>query len=101
MKVRIWSKDHMQQIINSGNKEFDKQTVCISSGQAIGATQTSSIIRSIIAGKCENDRFRSLQQDDLKWFRHLQPGSNLYHTICSIADQYGCNGEPGESVILH
>ena len=45
MKEKVWSKDGMKQIINTGWKEFDKQTVSIFTGQCIYTTQYSMCIR--------------------------------------------------------
>lgn len=45
MKKAIWRKDGMKMIIDSGWKEFDRQTCCISTGQVITNTQYSMCIR--------------------------------------------------------
>lgn len=44
-KMYSWSKNGMKMIIDSGFKEFDKQTNCLSSGNAIASTQYSNYIR--------------------------------------------------------
>ena len=45
MKKRIYTKDGMKQIIDSGYKLFDKQTNCICEGNVIANTQFSNYIR--------------------------------------------------------
>lgn len=44
-KMYSWSKNGMKMIIDSGFKEFDKQTNCLSRGNAIANTQHSNYIR--------------------------------------------------------
>lgn len=44
-KMYSWSKNGMKMIIDSGFKEFDKQTNCLSRGNAIANTQYSNYIR--------------------------------------------------------
>ncbi len=45
MKESVYSKDGMKQIIDSGWKEFDKQTNCIFAGQVWANTQFSMCVR--------------------------------------------------------
>lgn len=69
MKKRIWSKNGMKQIINSGWKEFDKQTNCITTGNAYCNTQYSGFIRPYKETECNG--FTKPQGDLLAF--DLQP----------------------------
>lgn len=57
MKEKIWSKDGMKQIINSGWKEFDKQTDTIFPGSVIDNTQWSNCIRPYKETECNGKTF--------------------------------------------
>lgn len=52
MEKRIYDKSGMKQIINSGWKEFDKQTNLICTGNAYCNTQFSNCIRSYNQTEC-------------------------------------------------
>lgn len=52
MRKAIYDKTGMKQIINSGWKEFDNQTNCISTGNVISNTQYSSFIRPFRETEC-------------------------------------------------
>lgn len=95
MKKRIWRKDGMKQIINSGWKLFDKQTNCITTGNAFCNTQTSSYIRPWNEIECNGFEFSQghLLKFDLQNFgRHCIP--EHIHDILF-------NEERTESVILY
>jgi len=74
MKKIIWSKDGMKQIINSGWKEFDKQTNCISTGNVYANTQYSSFIRPWKETECNgfSNPKGHLMDFDLKPFRSFR-----------------------------
>lgn len=65
MEKRIWSKNGMKQIINSGWKEFDRQTNCITTGNAYCNTQYSSYIRPYKETECNG--FVKPQGELLAW----------------------------------
>jgi hypothetical protein len=45
MRQKIWSKNGMRQVINTGHKEFDRQTQVIDIGNVWANTQFSNYIR--------------------------------------------------------
>lgn len=67
----IYNKSGMKQIINTGFKEFDKQTNVITTGNVFANTQASSYIRSYHETECNGFTFEkgSLQDHDLKPFK--------------------------------
>ena len=69
-KYYKWSKNRMKMIINSGFKEFDRQTNCISRGNAIGNTQYSNCIRPYTETECNGHTFPEghLFNYDLQYF---------------------------------
>ena len=52
MKKKVWNSTGMKQIIDSGWKEFDRQTNCISTGNVISNTQLSQFIRPYSETEC-------------------------------------------------
>ena len=82
MKEKIWSKDGMKQIINSGWKEFDKQTNTIFTGNVMANTQYSSFIRPYKKVECNGNIHREghLMNFDLQPFRRW----NIPNAIMSI-----------------
>lgn len=63
-----WSENGMKQIINSGFKTFDKQTNCITTGNALCSTQHSGYIRPYCEVECDGFSFKEgeLMEYDLK-----------------------------------
>ncbi len=47
MLEKVWSRNRMKQIINTGCKAFDRHVVCISSCAALGAAQFSGGVRNV------------------------------------------------------
>lgn len=81
MKKAIWNSTGMKQIINSGWKEFDRQTNCISTGNVFSDTQLSWFVRPYCETECngfENPKGH-LMDYDLKVF-------NPYHIPKWIMD---------------
>lgn len=73
-KLYTWSKNGMKMIINTDFKEFNKQTNCISSGNAIANTQYSNYIRPYKETKGYGfTTFQEghLQNYDLKFFNKV------------------------------
>lgn len=52
-----WSKNGMKMLIDSGFKEFDKQTNLITSGNCISDTQYSNYIRPYNETECNGNKF--------------------------------------------
>ena len=73
MKKKVWRKDGMKQIIDSGWKEFNKQTDCICTGNVCANTQYSSFIRPWKETECNGlTRPKGYLMDfDLKPFRNF------------------------------
>lgn len=46
MKEKKWSSDGNQMLVDTGHKTFDRQTVCLSTGNVISSTQLSGYIRA-------------------------------------------------------
>ena len=81
MKKAIWNSTGNKMIINSGWKEFDKQTDCISTGNVFSDTQLSWFVRPYCETECkgfENPKGH-LMDYDLKMF-------NPYHIPERIMD---------------
>ena len=72
MKEKVWRADGMKQIINTGWKEFDNQTVSIFPGQCIYTTQYSMCIRPWKETECNRLTYPEghLLDFDLRPFRH-------------------------------
>ena len=72
MKECKWSKDGMKMLIDSGWKEFDRQTNLIDTGNVIANTQYSSFIRPWKETKCNGytNPEGHLTNYDLKPFRN-------------------------------
>jgi len=65
---RIWTKNRMREIIDSGLKIFDKQNTCLSSsGNCVGGTQRCGYIRPSSEVECNGNIFPQghLQRYDL------------------------------------
>lgn len=71
MKKKVWREDGMQQIVDTGWKEFDSQVTAISTGQVIGGTQYSMCIRPWKETECNGftNPEGHLLDFDLKPFR--------------------------------
>lgn len=95
MKQKVWRKDGMKQIINSGWKEFDRQTNCISTGNVYANTQYSSFIRPWKETECNgfSNPEGHLMDFDLKPFRSFR----IPQCIMDILK----NKERAESYILY
>lgn len=95
MKESVFSKSGMKQLIDSGWKEFDKQTNCIVHGNAVCNTQYSSYIRPWKETECNGfvNPEGHLMDFDLKPFRN-------YHIPRDIYD-YLTDQNRQESVILY
>lgn len=80
MKKKIFSKNGMKQIINSGWKEFDNQTNCITTGNVIANTQYSSFIRPWKERECNNNIFPEgdLMRFDIEHFGRLPEAIDKY-----------------------
>lgn len=81
-----WNKSGMRMIIESGFKEFDKQTNLITSGNCISNTQYSNYIRPYNETKCNG--FEK-QKGDLFNFdlQHFSISNSLREYIKSLNDQ--------------
>ena len=79
MKEKIWTKDGMKQIINSGWKEFDEQTNTIFPGQCVASTQYSMCIRPWKEKECNGyvNPEGHLLDFDLKPFRKYRIPSSI------------------------
>lgn len=75
MKKKIYSKDGMKQIINSGWKLFDDQTNFISTGNVLANTQHSSFIRPYKECDCNGFVFKEgeLLKSDMNLFGERIP----------------------------
>lgn len=95
MKQRTYNKSGMKQIIDSGWKEFDMQTNCITTGNAYCNTQTSSLIRPFNETECNGHSFSKghLMNFDLKQFQKFGIPENIREILR--------NPERGDSVILY
>lgn len=93
MEKAIFNKRGTRQIINSGWKEFDKQTNCISTGNVISNTQYSSFVRPWKDTKCNGHDFPEgqLMNFDLQFF------SGIPQSI----DEYLRDEKREDSVILY
>ena len=83
MKEAIYNKTGTRQIIDSGWKEFDRQTTCISTGNVISNTQLSFFIRPWRETEC-NGRTNPeghLMNYDLKYFEKWHIPADLLVTI--------------------
>lgn len=85
----------MKQIINSGWKEFDRQTNCITTGNAICSTQESNYIRAYNDTECNGFQFEPghLLKADLKGFSNQR----IPKAILEVLNDH----ERKESVILY
>jgi hypothetical protein len=95
MKKAIYNKRGTRQIINSGWKEFDKQTNCISTGNVYASTQMSSFIRPWKETECngfERPKGELMHFDLQPFIRHHIP-QFIYDRIVDIERQ--------DSVILY
>lgn len=74
-----WSKNGNKMIINSGFKEFDKQTNCITSGNVMANTMWGKYIRTWNEIECNGLIFKEgeLFKSDLKYF-HISEGLKEY-----------------------
>lgn len=81
MKKKNWNSTGNKMIINSGWKEFDRQTNCISTGNVICNTQLSWFVRPYRKTECNGLDFPKghLMDHDLKVF-------NPYHIPEQIMD---------------
>lgn len=79
MKQKTYNKSGMKQIIDSGWKEFDMQTNCITTGNAYCNTQLSSFIRPFNETECNGFSFARghLLNFDLKQFQGFQIPENI------------------------
>lgn len=70
MKEKKYSKNGKRQIVDTGWKEFDKQTNWITTGNAVCATQLSSYIRPWSETECNDISFKpgELLEHDLRPF---------------------------------
>ena len=57
MKKRLWNKSGTRQLIDSGWKEFDRQTNIITSGNAMCNTQYSTCVRAWNDCECNGKTF--------------------------------------------
>ncbi len=73
MKKSIYNKTGTRQLIDSGFKEFDRQTNCISTGNCLFNTQVSSFIRPWSLRECNGYTFPEgqLMNYDLKQFHRF------------------------------
>ena len=73
MKKAIFNKRGTRQLIDSGWKEFDKQTNLITTGNAVLNTQHSSFIRPWSETECNGHTFPegALMRSDLSTFRSV------------------------------
>ena len=95
MKKAVYNKYGTRQIIDSGWKEFDRQTNYISTGNVIASTQLSSFIRPWRQTECNGftNQCGHLMNYDLKQFDRWRIPADL---LVEIEDK---NRE--ESVILY
>lgn len=90
MKKRVWNKTGTRQLIDSGWKEFDRQTNCITRGNAFCSTQYSCCVRPWDEVECNGMTFKlgELMNADLKAFSRLQ----MPHSIREIlTDRNRCD----------
>ena len=71
MKKAVFNEAGTKQIVNTDWKEFNKQTNCITTGNAVCNTQLSMYIRPYSETKCNGYTFKpgELLEEDLKPFR--------------------------------
>ena len=83
MKKAVYNKYGTRQIIDSGWKEFDRQTNCISTGNVYANTQISSFIRPWSQTECNNHTFPEgqLMNYDLQQFDRFNIPTNLLDVI--------------------
>lgn len=95
MKQSTYSKSGMKQIIDSGWKEFDMQTNCITTGNAYCNTQTSGFIRPFNETECNGLSFSKghLMNFDMKQFQKFGIPENISEILR--------NSEREDSVILY
>ena len=82
MKQKIWNKKG-EQVVNSGWKEFDKQTNYIGTGNVYANTQVSTFIRPWGQTECNNYTFPEgqLMNSDLKQFDGFRIPASLLGVI--------------------
>lgn len=75
MKAKKYSKNGKRQIVDTGWKTFDRQTDCISTGNAVCNTQLSAYIRPWSETECNGYTFKpgELLEVDLKSFGYRPP----------------------------
>lgn len=91
MKQKVWSKDGMKQIINSGWKEFDKQTNTIFTGQVWANTQYSMCIRPWKETECNGLTHPEghLMDFDLKPFKRLNIPDRILQVLTDKGREKG------------
>ena len=95
MKEAKWSRNGMKMLIDSGWKEFDRQTNCITTGPGICSTQFSMCVRPWKETECNGFAFPEghLLESDLDPFKRF----NVPETVMSYLRDKGRK----ESVILY
>ena len=95
MKESVWNKSGMKMLIDSGWKEFDKQTNCITTGNVYANTQLSGFIRPYKEIECNGyvKPEGELLNFDLKPFRVFR--------IPKEIEEYLTNKKRLKSVILY
>ena len=84
-ELYTWSKDGMKMKINTKFKLFNRQTNCITSGNALCNTQYSNYIRPYNETNCNGNVFEKghLQNYDLQYF-HLEEHTALKEYVKSF-----------------
>lgn len=95
MKEAKWSRNGMKMLIDSGWKEFDRQTNCIATGNGISNTQFSMCVRPWKETECNGFIFPEghLLNFDMDYFRNFR--------VPEAIKSYLMDKSRNESVILY
>lgn len=83
MKEPKFNKNGTRQLVDTGWKEFDRQTNCITTGNAVCSTQMSTYIRPFSETECNGFAFRpgELLDADLKPYRKYSIPNSILETL--------------------
>ena len=95
MKESVLSKNGMKMIVDSGWKEFDKQTNCLATGNVYASTQVSSFIRPYGQTECNGFTMPEghLMNFDMNPFRNFRMPRDIEKALKDVNRR--------ESVILY